>query len=124
VQTGNNFESVAKLWLCNKKNWCYQCDHFSSVLEYLETKKLYLFPGCCLARDENALMTSSTDAKMLEDFDPPVDGGWLQQCNRISGEGGLDAEADQVDAAGVSGAGRDADGDGDQQTTPMKFQLM
>jgi hypothetical protein len=71
VQNGNNFEFLAKLWLCNKKKWCYQCDHFSNVLEYLETEELYLFPMCCLARDENALTTSSADAKILEDFNPP-----------------------------------------------------
>jgi hypothetical protein len=69
VKTGDNFESVARLWLCNKKYGVINTIT-SAVCWSLEAKECYLFPGCCLARDENALAKSSLDVKMLEALDP------------------------------------------------------
>jgi hypothetical protein len=50
-----------------------------SVLEHLEAKKCYLFPGCYLARDEDGVAAGPFTVKMLEDLDPSTDGNWLRQ---------------------------------------------
>jgi hypothetical protein len=50
VKTGDTFESVARLWLYNKKIWCHKYYYFSSLLESLEAKECYLCPdNSCLA---------------------------------------------------------------------------
>jgi hypothetical protein len=63
------------------------------VLEHLGDKKRYLFPGCCLARDEDGVAVSPFTVKMLEDLDPSTDGSWLQRCNHLAGKDGLEAGA-------------------------------
>jgi hypothetical protein len=46
VKVGSNYESVASLWLCNKR--FDVCNIFTSVifLELMEVKKLLVLPGC------------------------------------------------------------------------------
>jgi hypothetical protein len=46
--------------------------------DYLEAKKRYLFPRCCLARDEDGVAAGPFTVKMLEDLDTSTDGSWLR----------------------------------------------
>jgi hypothetical protein len=36
------------------------------MLVYLESKKLSMFPGCCLTRDEDGVVKIGADVDMLE----------------------------------------------------------
>jgi hypothetical protein len=99
VQTGKDFESVAKLWICNKK--VFHCEHcyFSCLLEYLETKNSDLLPGCCLTRNAYDRELNLADVEMLESVDPSENGGWLPQCNLFAGASSLETGADQTEPA-------------------------
>jgi hypothetical protein len=47
-------------------------------MEYLETKKPDMLPGCVLVGNENALEACSTDVEMLEGYDTLPVGAWLR----------------------------------------------
>jgi hypothetical protein len=47
------------------------------LLEYLEAKKLDMFPGRCLAGYANDRASNSSDAEMLEGFDPAENGRFV-----------------------------------------------
>jgi hypothetical protein len=45
IETGRDYDSIAKMWLCNKKNWSLQYVYFSYLLGPLEIEKFTLLPG-------------------------------------------------------------------------------
>jgi hypothetical protein len=60
MDTGTDYESIARLWLCNKK---YGIVIVTSAMWSLETKKFYDLPGCCLDRHEIAMADGRADAE-------------------------------------------------------------
>jgi hypothetical protein len=62
----------------------------------METEKIYLFPGCALARNEDAMAACSINASVLESVGVVAVDGWLQQCYRLPGKDGAGTGADRA----------------------------
>jgi hypothetical protein len=90
VDTGTDYESVARLWLCNKKHGIT-----SYMLEPLETKEFYDLPRRCLDRHETAMTKSCADAQMLESTDTNYNASWLRKCHFFIGEDDDEAGDDE-----------------------------
>jgi hypothetical protein len=65
------------------------------MLVYLESKKLAMFPGCCLARDEDGVAKIGVDVDMLESVDPPELNGWLRRSRCGAGDDAEKARSDR-----------------------------
>jgi hypothetical protein len=59
-----------------------------------------MFPVHDLAGYANDRASNSSDAEMLEGFDPAENGGWLRQCSRFAGTSIMETGADRAAPSG------------------------
>jgi hypothetical protein len=74
IQIGVDYESMAKHWLCNKKFGTVNA--FSSALCW-GLWEFVVFPGSCLAGDEDGVANGDSDVEMLENLNTSKGYGWL-----------------------------------------------
>jgi hypothetical protein len=89
---GQNYESVVKCWLCNKRFGVVNI----LTLEFMEAEKHDVFPGCMLERHEKHVAAGGADDGVLEGVGASEDGGGLRRCAQFLGKPGGTTGADRL----------------------------
>jgi hypothetical protein len=61
------------------------------MLGAMETKEFVVFPGSCLAGDEDGVANGDSDVGKLEYRNTGKGSGWLRGCSQLPGEYGVEA---------------------------------
>jgi hypothetical protein len=64
------------------------------MLGAMETEEFVVFPGSCLAGDEDGVANGDSDVEMLENLTTNNGSDWLRGCSQLPGEDGVEALAD------------------------------
>jgi hypothetical protein len=93
---GQNYEFVAKCWLCNKRFGVVNILTSAVCLEFMEGEKLDVFPGCMLERHERHVAAGGADDELSEGVGASEDGGGLRRCAQFLGKPGGTTGADRL----------------------------
>jgi hypothetical protein len=86
-ELGSNYESIAKLWLCNKKFGVINIVS-SAVCWSIEIEKLLVLSGSALVWHEGAVATTDSPPALLENPGAAKDERCLRRCLLGAGEDG------------------------------------
>jgi hypothetical protein len=100
VQTGSDFESIAKMWLCNKIFGVINIVTSAVCWGIWKLRNLICFQRDAWLGMQMLWKQVLPMLRSWEDSGPPEASSWLRQCNQLAGENHLEAGANHAEPPG------------------------